>query len=155
MGGNYDVYPLLYKSRLLGWKNIVIYNPKRLYEKARSLADTLNEDFSIIEIDDYTVAVIMSHDYNADLANLRKALNSELKYIGLLGPAVRKQDMINSLKSEGMSVDESRIFGPAGLDIGAAQPDEIAVAIISEIISFIRGRNGQSLRKRHAPIHDR
>ena len=54
-----------------------------------------------------------------------------------------------------MSADTQRIYGPAGLDIGADSPEEIALAILAEIGAVIAGRTGQSLRDRHCPIHDR
>lgn len=154
-GGNYDVIPLLEASRSLGWRNVLISNPRRLSDKMRSLSDTNSEDLNDVTIDNYTVAVIMSHDYKADLNNLRKALSSDLNYIGLLGPAVRRNDMIEELSQEGIQIDESKIFGPAGLDIGANQPEEIAIAIIAEIIANQRERSGQLLRLRKAPINDR
>jgi xanthine dehydrogenase accessory factor len=47
-----------------------------------------------------------------------------------------------------------RVFAPAGLDVGAEGPQEIASAIVAEIIAVDRGRRGGSLRERHAPIHE-
>ena len=108
-----------------------------------------------VAVDKYTVGIIMSHDYNADLKNLAKALSSNLQYIGLLGPASRKKDMLEDLPSTIEKSQEDRIFGPAGLDIGASQPEEIAVSIVSEILSVMRQRPGNSLRDRHGPIYDR
>jgi len=155
MGGNYDTYPLLNIASDLGWENIVITNPRRLYSKVKSLAIHIEENIEQTKTDDHTVAVIMSHDYHADLKNLRKALATELNYIGLLGPAVRRNDMIEELAREGIEVDRLRIFGPAGLDLGANQPEEIAIAIIAEIISVLRNRKAQSLRDRKSTIHER
>jgi xanthine/CO dehydrogenase XdhC/CoxF family maturation factor len=78
-----------------------------------------------------------------------------MQYIGLLGPAVRRQDMLQELRESGLEVNEDRIYGPAGLDLGAMQPEEIAVAIVAEIIAVRRKRTAQSLRERQLPIHDR
>jgi xanthine/CO dehydrogenase XdhC/CoxF family maturation factor len=63
--------------------------------------------------------------------------------------------MINDLIAKGLSVDEDRIYGPAGLDIGALQPEEIALSILAEIIAVQRQRQAQSLRTRQEPIHER
>ena len=155
MGGNYDVLPILAIAENLGWQKTIISNPKRLYQAAFKLADNVFERFEEANIDKHTVAIIMSHDYNADLNNLKSALESELEYIGLLGPAVRRNDMIRELLAKGIKVDEEGIFGPAGLDLGAIQPEEIAVSILAEIIAVQRKRSARSLRERKQPIHDR
>ena len=78
-----------------------------------------------------------------------------MPYIGLLGPAARRDDMFRELEDEGVHIEKDRIFGPAGLDIGATQPEEIALSIIAEIIAVKRQRSAQSLRERSFPIHDR
>jgi xanthine/CO dehydrogenase XdhC/CoxF family maturation factor len=46
-----------------------------------------------------------------------------------------------------------RLHAPAGLDIGAEGPEEVARAIVSEILAVIRGRRGGPLRDRLGPIH--
>jgi xanthine/CO dehydrogenase XdhC/CoxF family maturation factor len=47
----------------------------------------------------------------------------------------------------------AQLHAPAGLDIGAEGPEEVAHAIISEILAVLRGREGGSLRNRRGPIH--
>jgi len=155
MGGNYDVYPLLKVTDNMGWQSVVVANPKRLANNIHQLAGEVISDFSEVVIDKYTVGIIMSHDYNADLRNLEKALNSDLAYIGLLGPASRKTDMLAELPFNIDKSNEARIFGPAGLDIGASQPEEIAISIVAEILSIMRHRPGSSLRDRQGPIYER
>jgi xanthine/CO dehydrogenase XdhC/CoxF family maturation factor len=155
MGGNYDVYPLLKVTDNLGWQSVVVANPKRLVQDIHQLANLVVTDFDDVIIDKYTVGIIMSHDYNADLKNLDKALKSKLLYIGVLGPAVRKEDMLAELNYKLDKEQKDRIFGPAGLDIGASQPEEIAISIVSEILTVIRQRTGSSLRDRQGPIYNR
>lgn len=155
MGGNYDVYPLLKVTNNLGWQSVVVANPKRLAHDIHQLAKLVVTDFNEVTIDKYTVGVIMSHDYNADLKNLNKALKSKLLYIGVLGPAVRKEDMLAELDYKIDKEQRARLFGPAGLDIGASQPEEIAISIVSEVLSVMRKRPGTSLKDRQGPIYDR
>ena len=50
--------------------------------------------------------------------------------------------------------DRARVFGPAGLDIGADAPEEIALAICAEVQAFASGRSGGALRERKGPIHE-
>jgi xanthine/CO dehydrogenase XdhC/CoxF family maturation factor len=52
----------------------------------------------------------------------------------------------------GISID-AELFAPAGVDLGAETPEEIALAIISEIQTAFAGTSGESLRDRKAPIH--
>lgn len=155
MGGNYDVYPLLKVTDNLGWQSVVIANPKRLAHDIHQLANSVVTGFNDVIIDKYTVGIIMSHDYNADLKNLSKALKSKLMYIGVLGPAIRKEDMLAELDYKLDMEQKDRIFGPAGLDIGASQPEEIAISIVSEILSVMRKRPGTSLKDRQGPIYER
>ena len=66
--------------------------------------------------------------------------------------------MLLDLADEGVEVtddDRERIHGPAGLDLGAEGPEEIAQAIVAEIVAARHGRGGGSLKLRPGPIHDR
>ena len=155
MGGNYDVYPLLKITKNLGWQAIIIGNAKRLARDRHQLADGIVEDLDETKIDNHTVAILMSHDYNADLKNLKNTLATDISYIGLLGPASRKKEMLEELSLTANDEVQNRIFGPAGLDIGATQPEEIAISIVAEIISVMRNRPGSSLKDRQEPINDR
>jgi len=155
MGGNYDIYSLLKVAGNLGWQTTVVGSKKRLDKEIVMIANEITEDFSDTALDDYCVGIIMGHDYTADLKNLQKCLKSTLKYIGLLGPAKRKEDMLAELAHEATKDQSQRIFGPAGLDIGASQPEEIAVSIVAEILSVMRKRPGSSLKLREGPIYSR
>ena len=74
----------------------------------------------------------------------------------MLGPRKRSDKMFDALVSDGNAVsneNKQRIFSPAGLDIGAATPEEIALAICAEIRSVFAGRTGNSLRLREGTIY--
>jgi xanthine/CO dehydrogenase XdhC/CoxF family maturation factor len=98
----------------------------------------------------------MEHDYKTDFSHLKKALHTDASYIGLLGPRKRGEKMFDALINEGHPVskeDMQRIYSPAGLDIGAATPEEIALSIIAEIRSHFAGRQGMPLRLRPGTIY--
>ena len=62
------------------------------------------------------------------------------------------------LRDDGVEIDEAdreRIHAPAGLDLGGEGPEEIAQAIVAEIVAVKRHRAGGFLRDRPGPIHDR
>ena len=107
--------------------------------------------------DDHTAILLMTHDYKADFKNLQKALKTNCSYIGILGPKKRTDKMLDALAQEGHPVGEAdlpRIFSPAGLDIGANTPEEIALSIAAEVRSHFAGRKGMSLRLRDGTIYE-
>jgi xanthine/CO dehydrogenase XdhC/CoxF family maturation factor len=50
-------------------------------------------------------------------------------------------------------VDDTRIYGPVGLDIGTDGAEQVALAVVAELLAVRSGRRPQSLRERRAPIH--
>ncbi len=91
--------------------------------------------------------VLMTHNIDYDERWLRMiAANSQIPYVGLLGPAPRRAGLLNSLGTAATRL-AGRVFGPVGLDIGAETPEEIALSIVSEIHAALNGRTGQPLTK--------
>jgi xanthine/CO dehydrogenase XdhC/CoxF family maturation factor len=89
---------------------------------------------------------------------LRWLLQSDIRYIGLLGPRRRRDQILASLASEGFNASSAqlaRLHNPIGLDIGAETPEEIAISIVAEIQATIGQRNGMFLRDRDGAIHTR
>jgi xanthine/CO dehydrogenase XdhC/CoxF family maturation factor len=126
----------------------------------RSFAETLG--WSVIEVDrardlparadQRTAAVVKSHNYGRDFAALRHLFQLDLRYIGLLGPRKRRDQLLGALLDDGVALD-SELFAPAGLDLGAETPEDIALAIISEIQTVFAEASGESLRERKVPVH--
>jgi xanthine/CO dehydrogenase XdhC/CoxF family maturation factor len=108
----------------------------------------------LVETDKRTAAVVKSHNYGRDFVALRHLLPLGLPYVGLLGPRQRRDQLLNALLDAGVRMD-SELFAPAGFDLGAETPEEIALAIVAEIQSAFADASGESLRKRRAPIHER
>ncbi len=108
--------------------------------------------------DERSFAVVMTHNFLRDKDYLRGLLASPVPYIAMLGPAARTERILLELADDGVAIGEAeraRIHGPAGLDLGAEGPEEIAQAIAGEIVAVRRGRGGGFLRERPGPIHDR
>ena len=103
-------------------------------------------------LDTSSFCVVMTHDFADDTAYLRALLQTPAGYIGVLGPRQRTERMLTRLREEG-PIDESRIFGPVGLDIGTDGAEQVALAVLAEILAVRSGRHPQSLRERRAPIH--
>jgi xanthine/CO dehydrogenase XdhC/CoxF family maturation factor len=102
----------------------------------------------------------MSHNYTHDLALLRFLLASPARYVGVMGPRKRTERMLSELaeSDDGLRTEEadrSRLYAPAGLDIGANSPAEIALSIVAEMRAVLEGRGGGMLRERRGSIHGR
>jgi xanthine/CO dehydrogenase XdhC/CoxF family maturation factor len=111
-----------------------------------------------ISIDPNTVFVVMTHNYNYDLAMLRILLRHRITYIGMLGPKKRLNRILDELRNEGIDLNETKldtIYGPAGLEIGAETAEEIALSIIAEIKAVLARMTGGSLRQKKEEIHSR
>ena len=99
--------------------------------------------------------VILEHDLALAGPVLAVALASGVAYIGAMGNRATQSARREWLLGQGFSDSElARIHGPAGLDIGADTPAEIAVAIVAEIVTLRRGFAGAGhLADRPGPIH--
>lgn len=102
--------------------------------------------------DEWTAAVVKTHNYGRDFAALRTLLPLGLRYIGLIGPRARREQLLGDLLDTGIAGGPN-LFAPAGLDLGGDAPEAIALAIVAEIQAIFAGGSGQSLRDRKAPIH--
>ena len=161
-GGGYDAVPVTKLAREIGWQVTVTddciahLSPKRFPDAHTIVPINRHEAAQKLEIDAYTAALLISHNYKYDLAVLESLLDTELKYIGLLGPRKRAIKMFDELREKGKlkASDDQRIHGPVGLNIGAETPDEIALSIIAEIQAKFAGRPGNFLKDLGGPIHD-
>jgi len=103
-------------------------------------------------LDAKSFAVVMTHHFADDTDYLRALLRSPVRYLGVLGPRQRTERILGLLRAEG-PVDESRIYGPVGLDIGTDGAEQVALSILAEILAVRSGRQARSLRDRRTPIH--
>ena len=96
--------------------------------------------------------MIATHNYGRDCAALRHLLPLGLRYLGVIGPRRRRDELLVDVLDTGISV-ESDLFAPAGLHLGAESAVEIALSIVAEIQSVFAAASGVRLRDRKAPIH--
>ena len=164
-GAGHDVVPVVRAGAALGW-NVVVADDRPAFLTHERFPDAggfvaLERPDLLAErapIDERTFVLVMSHAFLRDKEYLRAALGTRARAISLLGPTTRTRRLLDELRDEGVAVrpeDEARIHGPAGLDLGSEGPEEIAAAIVAEIVAVRRGREGGFLRERVGPIHDR
>jgi xanthine dehydrogenase accessory factor len=147
-GHQYDIYPLIRQINELGWDYTVVAPKTKVKDENVIEPSHLNID----SIDDFTAAILMSHSLQTDKENLKCLLPTSINYIGMLGPRVRSERIFNEL---GIEKNINNIYAPTGLDIGATNPEEIALSILSEIKSVFSERTAAHLRERDEPIHSR
>ena len=95
---------------------------------------------SEIALNEDSFVVLITTDHVSDEAALRQAIISPSRYVGMIGSRAKCQAIREHLRSDGVSEEAlSRIYAPIGLDLGGTTPQEIAVAILAEIISVRKG----------------
>jgi xanthine dehydrogenase accessory factor len=110
-----------------------------------------------------TYAVLMSHNFVDDRLALEALLETEIPYIGLMGPRKRFEEMRADLGGGGddsggveLSADDvDRIATPVGLDLGGGEPTQIALSVVGEVLAVSNGRSGGRLTDGERPIHPR
>jgi xanthine dehydrogenase accessory factor len=94
-------------------------------------------------LDAYTAVAAVTHDPKIDDFALESALKAGCFYVGALGSRKTHASRLQRLAVAGVSdADLARIRAPIGLDIGAASPAEIAVAVLAEVIAALRKPGG-------------
>ena len=161
-GAGNDVMPLVSIASLLGWDITIIDGRKTHATKQRFpnvkniFISTLEKVLEHVILDNCTVAVLMTHNYNYDLAAFKQLVNKGLIYLGVLGPKLKMQRMYEDLLKENIeisAVDRNNIYAPVGLDIGAETAEEIALSIVAEIKAVLMGKEAKILRNKELPIH--
>ncbi len=116
-------------------------------ERFPEAAEVIAEDYEIalpkiqVNRSSYIVIVTRGHAYDQEV--LEWAINTEARYIGMIGSRRKIQTVYNNLEAKGISPERlQRVHAPIGLDIGALTPEEIAVSIVAEMIQVRRKTQG-------------
>jgi xanthine dehydrogenase accessory factor len=80
-----------------------------------------------------------------------------MPYVGLLGPAEKRDRLLAELESSGIYLSDtvlSQLYGPTGIDLGAETAEEIALSVCAEILAVIQKQTPIHLRNKVSRIHD-
>ena len=142
VGAVHIAQPLAEIATISGYE-VIIIDPRAAFANNQRFPDIkiINEwpevALNELGIDNRTAVVTLTHDPKLDDSALNAALKSKAFYIGSLGSKKTHKARVQRLKIANFSDDEiKRIHGPIGLAIGAKSPQEIAISIISEIITI-------------------
>jgi xanthine dehydrogenase accessory factor len=161
-GAGHDAMPVVRLAKDVGWHvTLVDHRPAYATSERFPLADrivvgTPAESLAQVELDTDTLALVMTHNYLRDLELLEHLLPSPVRYLGLLGPRRRTDQILADLAEKGRSPrsDElGRLYAPVGLDIGSEGPTEVAMSILAEMQAVMTNHAGGHLRERKRPIH--
>lgn len=159
-GAGHDAAPVVRFGSELGFEVTVVDDRRQFltedrFPDAAHLVHAQPTDLArVIETDQRTYVILMSHNYLRDLDYLHALIGTEVAYIGTLGPGARLERLLADLADRGVEVDPSdlaKLHGPAGLDVGAEGPVEIAWAILAELLAVRRHKAAGFLRARKGP----
>jgi xanthine dehydrogenase accessory factor len=140
-------------AHLLGFR-VLVNDPGAEQSAFPQAEQVVAEDFdlSLTPIGPNTYVVIATQHKNDHLW-LQKALQAEAAYVALIASHHRAKLILDYLAAEGVSAERiARIFAPAGFDLGAATPEEIALSILSQIVAVRRGGTGRALDRNRANL---
>ena len=162
IGAEHDTVELVKFASLAGWEVTVVV----ALDEAKSIENFPGATFfysidetqlSTVVIDQQTAVLLMTHSFVKDLKYLSALQEYKLAYIGILGPAKRREKLLSKLIEFHPEVPDSLfncIYGPSGINIGAETPQEIAISIMAEILSVIRNQTPMPLKEKREGIHD-
>ncbi len=158
LGAGDDARPLVRFAADVGFRVAVVdrrpgYLTADRFGAAAALVQSAGDELErALPLDAECYAVVMNHNFADDQAYVRALLKTPVAYVGILGPRQRTERILRNLGAEG-SLDEGRVYGPVGLDIGTDGAEQVALAVIAEILAVRSGRRARSLRERQAAIH--
>lgn len=151
-GAVHTAIPLSLFAHTLGFRVVVVdgrakfADPARFPHADRVMLAWPEEAVPQLRFGPSTYVAVLTHDPKFDLPALKLLVYTDARYIGAIGSKTTRQDHFAQLQADGVPAERlSRVHGPIGLDIGAVTPEEMALAIMAEIVAVRYERDGASL----------
>ena len=153
VGGVHTAIPLTHYAKILGFRVTIVDGRGRFATRERfPHADELliewpDDAIPRLLIDASTYVVILTHDPKFDIPTLRALSTTKPRYIGAMGSRETRRQHMDELRAQGVS-DEflKTVYGPVGLDLGGRSPEEMALAIIAQMVAVRYGHGGGHLK---------
>ena len=146
VGAVHIAQALVPMARIAGYDPAIV-DPREAFASSarfpgeKILMDWPDEAVARLGLDSRTALVLLTHDPKLDDPALQAALQAGVFYIGALGSTRTHAKRVDRMEQAGFTSDQiEQIHGPVGLDIGAADPSEIAVAILAQMTAVLRGK---------------
>ena len=137
-------------AALAGFASVVIdnreafANRERFPEADEVYAEEYEEAFPKLPVRDTSYLVIVTRGHRDDMRVLRWAVETNAKYIAMIGSKRKVIGVVKELEKEGIARGAfDRVFAPMGLEIGAITPEEIAVSVVAEMIAVRRAPDSE------------
>ncbi|SEK32729.1 Xanthine and CO dehydrogenase maturation factor, XdhC/CoxF family [Aquimarina amphilecti] len=161
IGSEHDATQLSTIASATGWEVEIVNTPKTPkntsdFPGSIKVWNQSPENLVIDKVDKQTAIILMTHNFAKDLLYLQSIKDTLPVYIGLLGPSRRREKLLSAFIEYFPDVTDEFmdcIYGPAGLNLGAETPQEIAISIIAEILSVVRNQKPISLQDKIGGIH--
>jgi len=144
LGAGPDALPVVELAARLGWKVTLVdhragYAVPAHFPGAERVVLARPETLpGAVDLTGFVAAIVMSHHLPSDLAYLRVLAAGTIPYVGLLGPAVRRERLLADLGADAAAL-RGRLHAPVGLPLGGRSPESIALAIIAQLHAFVHG----------------
>lgn len=142
LGAGPDAAPVVDFAALLDWK-VTLADHRSAYAvpghfptAERVVYGRPDELSTNLDLRSFSAAVVMSHHLTTDLSYLRVLALADVPYIGLLGPAARREKLLAQLGPLAEKL-QSRLHAPVGLRLGGRAPQSVALAIVAELHAFL------------------
>jgi xanthine dehydrogenase accessory factor len=136
-------------ATLSGFRTVIVdnrdtyANSERFPEAAEVYAEEYEAVFPKLPVNESSYVIIVTRGHRDDMRVLRWAVDQPVRYIGMIGSKRKTIEVVKQLKKEGVPIEKlQNLHAPMGFDIGAITPEEIAVAVVGEMIH--RRRNPQA-----------
>jgi xanthine dehydrogenase accessory factor len=157
-GGVHIAVPLVEFAKLLSFRVVVVdargrFATRERFPNADEIALAYADEYlEKTRVDASTYIVVLTHDPKLDDPALIHALRTDARYVGAIGSRKTHAKRVERLREAGLSDEQiGRIHAPIGLDIAAQNPEEIALAIMAEMIAA-KNRPGKSARARPVEV---
>ena len=160
-GAEHDAVEVCKAANNLGWKVTVVAGPDEAktidyFSGASQLITPTFDTIDTSSIDKETAIILMTHSFNKDVQYLMALKEVKPAYFGLLGSNQRRERVLEKFLEYYPDISTEfieQLHGPAGINIGAETPAEIAVSILAEILSVVRKQEPVALREKTGSIH--
>jgi xanthine dehydrogenase accessory factor len=141
----------LYKVARIAGFDVVVTDDRESYanrERFPDARDIYAEDYQHVMAQlapsESSYIVIVTRGHHDDMRVLGWAVETPARYIGMIGSQRKTIAIYKELEKEGIAAEKlARVYAPVGIDIGAITPEEIAVAIVAEMIAIRRNAEAQ------------